>query len=502
MKPPLRVPTVVAAIATVLCASGCWAQSPSNRGAATSAFAPAEVRQLRDFGAAGDGRTDDTAALRRAFANSDRYCLDGGGRRYRVAGTLRVQKSFCLRNAVLLQSLVPLDTRPYITASCPSIPAASSVVDCGDPVVPASEAAQLRASLSLRTLLIRPDRPDETLGVTLDHVKIDRGRYPEGGSRTDAAGIYLEGGDGVDLRNVEITGAGKGYGLLVLRSRNVTVDNLWVHDLVWAPYPGDPPLSPDRVAATGWNVVPIHEFRAAGQGGAPASKFYGVRVQEQITCASFSEVENVVIRNPRISRCMARFEGGDLPWQADGLDISRSSSNVSVDGPVIDSTWEGMDVVADGKGVDGLSITNARISNSFGFGLKLGYKLHNARISNAIVSNAGIAGVVIYGPVDGVTISGAQISGVGVLSANGRTLVPWRAQTHSGITVQEGRTGVGAAQATPHNVLIEGVTVANAPGAPSYDFGISNKGGVNVRVRAFHAGGFSRAATVGVPAAQ
>ena len=490
---------VVAVLAALLTATGCWAQSPSTRAAAAAAagFAPGMVRQLRDFGAVGDGQTDDTAAIRRAFTNSDQYCLDGGGRTYRVVGTLRVRKNFCLRNITLLQSAVPIDTRPYITASCPGIPAASSVVDCGDPVIPSGELGQLRSSLSVRTLLIRPEGEGQTIGVTLDHVKIDRGRYPAGGSRTDAAGIYLQGGDGVNLRNVEVTGAGKGYGLMVIRSRNVTVDNLWVHDLVWAPYPGDPPLSADRVEAIGWNVVPIHEFRAAGQAGVAAPKFYGVRVQEQIVCASFSEVQNVVIRNPRISHCMARFQGGDLPWQADGLDISRSSTNVTVDHPVIDSTWEGMDIVADGNGVDGLSIIDPQISNAFGFGLKLGYELRNARVTNPVVSNAGIAGIVIYGPVDGVTISGAQISGVGTVAANGRTFVPWRSEAHSGIAVQEGRTGAGNGLATPRDVLIDGVTVVRSPGGPAYDFAVSNKGG-GVRVRGLRANGFSRAPAVGV----
>jgi len=472
-------------------ASGCRAQRPTSQRTSPTAFAPSETRRLRDFGAAGDGRADDTAALTRALSNADWYCLDGEGRTYRVAGTLRVQSSLCLRNLTIIQSLAPFDTRPFITHSCPVELNASAVSDCGDPELPAAAMAHLEKSLSVRTLLIRSDK-GTPVRVVLDHVKVIRGLYPEGGSRTDSAGIWLEGADAADLRNVEVTGDGKGYGLIVLRSRNLHVDDLWIHDIVWSPYAGDAPLSRDRVAAVGWNSVPIHEFRQAGRDGARASKFYGVRVQEQVTCALFSEVQDVTIRNPRISHCMARFQDGDLPWQADGLDISRSSSNVRVDGAVIDSTWEGMDVAGNGDGITGLVISNPRVSNSFGFGLKFGYHLRNARITNAVVTNSGIAGIVLYGPVSGVTVAGAQIEGVGQLTSNGRTFVPWLKQTHSGIRIDEGSRGTEAAGMTPRDVTLDNVDVGSSNGA-RYEFGLLNTGGSNVRIRAFRARGFSRA---------
>jgi hypothetical protein len=494
----MRCPAFVTAVAFGLAASGCRAESSTGRDASTGAFTAAAVHNLREFGALGDGRADDTAALRRAFANSDRYCLDGEGRIYRVNGTLEAQKNFCLRNAVLVQTLAPFDTSPYIRRSCPSDLDASAVVDCGDPAIPPEDIARLKNSLSVRTLLIRPGQGDGSIRVILDHVKVDRGRYPEGGSRTDSAGIYIQGGDPVDLRNVEVTGSGKGYGLIVLRSRNVNVDSLWVHDLVWAPYPGDTPLERAHVAAIGWNSVPIHEFRPAGRDGAQASKFYGVRVQEQITCALFADVQNVTIRNPRISRCMARFVDGDLPWQTDGLDISRSSSNVVVDAPVIDSTMEGMDVVANGSGIDGLQIRNPRVFNSFTFGLKIGKQLRNPRITNAVVQNAGIAGIVIYGPVVGAVVEGADISGIGTISVAGKGFVPWPRQPHSGIRIDEGTSGTGTARSTPRDVDIENVDVSKGAGVPAYDFGILNKGGTGVRVHGLRVTGFSKAPTLGV----
>jgi hypothetical protein len=490
---------LLAAATSGLMASGCRAQGPENGRTARNALAVSETHSLREFGAFGDGRTDDTAALKHAFAKADHFCLDGEGRTYRVTGSLRAESDFCLRNVVIVQSLAPFDTRPFITRSCPVEPNASAVVDCGDPAVPPAALAQLGNSLGVRTLFIRSDK-GTPIRVLLDHVKVVRGLYPEGGSRTDSAGIWLEGAANAILRNVEITGGGKGYGLIVLRSSNVKVDNLWVHDIVWSPYAGDAPLSRGRASAIGWNSVPVHEFRQAGKGGANGSKFYGVRVQEQVTCALFSDVRNVRIRNPRISRCMARFEDGDLPWQADGLDISQSSSNITVDAPVIDSTWEGMDVVGNGSGIDGLVINNPRVSNSFGFGLKLGRQVRDARIVNPTISNAGIAGIVLYGAVSGASISGAIISGVGQLSAGGGTFVPWKKESHSGIRIQEGPTGVGAGRVAPQNVTIDD---ANVRGQSSgYDFGLLNTGGTDVHVRGLRAMGFKKAAAAGVPTAQ
>jgi len=409
-----------------------------------------------------------------------------------VSGTLRVDKDLCLRNLTLVQSFVPFDTAPYIRDACPQTLDTSAIVDCGDPAIPSDAVARLRESLSVRTLLIRPAKGASGIRVTLDHVKVDRGPYPDSGSRADSAGIWLQGADRADLNNVEITGGGKGYGLMLLRSSNVTVNNLWIHDLVWSPYRGEAPLTQATVAAAGWNSIPIHEFRAAGEDGAKASKFYGVRVQEQITCAVFSQVRTLTISNPRISRCMARLADGDIPWQADGLDIAQAASNVTVDGAIIDSTWNAMDIVANGGGIDGLTISNIRASNSFTYGLKLGYRLRNARITNAVVTNSGIAGIVLYGPVAGVEVNGAQIDGVGLLAANGRTFVPWPRQEHAGIRIDEGSRGTEAAGQTPHDVSIEDVTVGT-PNGSRYDFGLLNKGGSNVRIHGFRAMGFSRA---------
>jgi hypothetical protein len=381
----------------------------------------------------------------------------------------------------LVQAAVPADTTPYIVRGCPPVQDPSAVVDCKDPPVPLDKLAGLWASLSIRTLLIR-SADDHRLRVNLSRVKIDRGPYAEQGSRSDSAGIWLDGASRVDFRDVEITGNGKGYGLQITNARNVTLTNLWVHDLVWAPYRGDRDLSETTVDGAGWNSVPIHEFREQKRGQSGAAKFYGVRIQEQLTCVSLANVRHVRVDNVRIERCMARFDSGNLPWQADGLDIGRSSSDVVVNGAKIDATWEGVDVVAGGSGIDGLVIDDLTVFNSFSFGLKMGYRLRDARISAVKVDGAGLSGIVIYGPVRDVRLSRVSIQNVGTVGAERGRYSPWPAGNRAGLRID------GTADSSPENIVVEDMAVSGRP--REFEFGVLNTGGRRVQLVDFQALGF------------
>jgi hypothetical protein len=482
-------------ITSLACGAAARRAQPTEPSPGSGPFLPGVTRGLSEFGAVGNGRADDTAALKRAFEESDHYCLDGGGHSYRVFGTLRVTKSLCLRNATLVQASAPVDTRPYIHRNCATLKDPSALKDCGDPSIPPGTVPPLWRSLTVRTLFIRPggDKPVE---VNLDRVKIDRGGHPEGGSRTDSAGIWLDQADRVDFHNVEITGDGKGYGLLVTNARNVTLNNLWAHDLIWAPYRGDTPLSESRATAVGWNSVPIHEFREAGRGGAGAAKFYGVRIQEQLACVSLQHVQHVRLENTRIERCMARFATRDLPWQADGLDLGGSSSDIQVDRAHIDSTWEGVDVVANGDGIEKLSISDLFVSNSFSFGLKMGYELRDARVTRLNIADAGLSGIVIYGPVRQAWVSNAFIQDIGIVRSATGSYSPWPPGNRAGIRIDEGAGANGTGSFTPSNIILEDITVLGSPA--SYDFGILNTGGTNIHLVRFRAEQFSRARASGV----
>lgn len=470
-------------------AAGCQAQPAAQQPAERGRFAPTQIRSLSSFGAIGDGRANDTEALKRSLADSDLYCIDGGGRTYRVVGSLRAAKDLCLRNLTLVQAATPVDTGRYIVRDCPQVEDPSALIDCKDPVVPPDQLNRLMDSLSIRTLLIRPggDRP---IRVNLDRVRIDRGPFAEQGARSDSAGIWLDQADRVDFRDVEITGNGKGYGLQITNARNVTLTNLWVHDLVWAPYRGDRLLSRAAVAAAGWNSVPIHEFRERRSDGPAVAKFYGVRIQEQLTCVSLSNVSKVRIENVRIERCMARFDSGDLPWQADGLTIGQSSSDVTINGARIDSTWEGVDIVGGGTGIDRLQINDLTVSNSFSFGLKMGYQLRNARVSRLSVRGAGLAGVIVYGPVRDVRISRASIQDTGSLRGTSGSYSPWPRGNRAGIRID------GSAGSEPQDVVVEDADVSGRPS--DMEFGILNTGGKRVQLRRFQTEGASTHSVHGV----
>lgn len=471
--------------------TGCRAQ-PALQDDSGNALGPTATRNLVDFGAVGDGRTDDTIALKRALEGSSNYCIDGGGRTFRVIGTLRAAHDLCLRNVTLLQAAVPVDTTRFIRNRCPAVRDPNSIIDCGDLAVPDSEFGQLWDSLSVRTLLIRPGG-NEPIRVVLENVKIDRGRYAEGGSRSDSAGIWLDGANGVELRNVEITGDGKGYGLFITNSANVSVSGLWIHDLTWAPYRGEAPLSKMRVRSVGWNAAVLHEFREKGRDGATEAKFYGVRVQEQLTCVNLSNVSRVRIDNVRIERCLAQFEDGKIPWQTDGLDIGRSSSDITIRRVRIDSTWEGMDIAAGGTGIQDLILNDITVTNSFSFGLKMGYQLEKARVSKLAVNGAGLSGIVVYGPVRNVSVSSASITRVGLVRNGATDFAPWPAGNRAGVRID------GTPESSPADVLFEDVTVSGNPN--EYEFGILNTGGQRIRTARFtvQGAGSERARGIDLP---
>jgi hypothetical protein len=458
-----------------------------------SPFAPASVRTLASFGATGDGAVDDTVALKAALAQSNRYCLDGQRRVYKVSGTLAVSGNLCLKNATLRQAAQPFDTTRYVSRRCNGKVSPFTASDCGDPEIDRKDVDALHSFLSVRTLLIRPDSPAERIRVHFDHVTIDRGPHPEAGSRQDSAGIWIENGARVDLNEVEITGGGKGFGLLIASSQHITIRNLNVHDLVWAPYKGDRPLIRSDVERIGWNGVPIHEFRAPGQDGATSGKFYETRVQEQITGVMIVRSRHVLIDGGRISHCGALFDTGFLPWQADGLDFGGSSGDIVVRNIAVDSTWEGIDVVANGEGIDGLVLDRPIVRNSFGFGIKLGYSLSRATLVNPIVRGAGLAGIILYGPVKDARITGATISGLGSIALGAARFDPWPNSMRAGLRLDAGSPGTESQGRLPDGVRIENGRVSAGPGDPPFAYGFLNMGASNVVLSKSSAKGYIQA---------
>lgn len=434
-----------AAVALVALSSGC------------SAARESPTLTLVQFGAVGDDRADDTAALQKALAASNGRCLDGEGRNYRVRGTLRAAGDLCLVNTRLRQDVERFDTRPLIRGTCPAVRSADAIASCADPELSRGAPDALKAYLSTRTLLIRPEADAPHISVVLRNVRIDRGDDPSSGARSEAAGIWIGYARSIVLEDVEITGAGKGFGLMIVDAENVSANRLNIHDLVWAPYVGDAELTIPGVKAQGWNTAPIREFRFAGQQGVAADGFFGVRVQEQLSCVMIVRSADVTLRESRIDGCRARFAEGDLPWQADGIGIGESTRRVSIAGVAISDTWEGIDVVGGGSGVSDVTIDRARIDNSFGYGVKGGYALSKVTLSNSRLSNSGLAGVVLYGPVAGATVSRTTVDGVGTVRLGKDMVQPWQ-QERAGVLVEEG-SSAQTATSFPTEVTLDRVIV-------------------------------------------
>jgi hypothetical protein len=454
-------------------------------------FNPPQSRSLASFGAMGDGKADDTAALASALTNSDQFCLDGQNRTYRVSGTLRVSKSLCLRNVRLVQSTPPFDTSPYMGYPCDISQEPSAKWDCGSPVVKAADLPALRAFLNLRTLYIMPPNRIGTLKVNLRNVSIDRGPLSFAGSPDGSAGVWIDSVDSADLDRVEITGGGKGFGLLISNSRNVRITKLSVHDLIWSPYPGERQMGRADIQTVGWNNTKLHEFVSAESSPHGQSKFYTTRVREQLTCVAIQTSSNVTIRRSKVSNCVARLVDGILPWQTDGINIGSSVTNIAItDGTSVSSTWEGLDIVAGGTGVSDLLVDGLTVTDSFGYGIKIGYKTRHVRVIDPQVRRAGIAGIVISGPASDILVKGGNIRDVGIVRDRETVFEPWPTNIRSGIHLDSGTDGTNNIRREPNGVTIQNVSVDTSQGDSHYEVGFRNSGATRTRLITSHARNF------------
>lgn len=162
-------------------------------GYAATRKAPATAAvPLRQFGARGDGVSDDTAALKHALATG--RPLDGGGQVYGVRGDLNAGRSFRgLANCTL---------------------------------------RQLAPTLRVRTLTI-----DGASNFRLANVAFQRGRADdEAGVLRDLienAALWITGCSGFVLDHVTVSGGGFGTGVMISESHGFQVVDLTVRDVVY-----------------------------------------------------------------------------------------------------------------------------------------------------------------------------------------------------------------------------------------------------------------------------
>ena len=431
---------------------------------------------LRSMGAKGDGVTDDLAAIEAALKQSAGQPVDGEGLTYAVHGSVHVRVAVDLSNATLVQTMGRVDTTKFIRSTqnttAPSVMPAEALTKmvngvpllrydgvatyAEDPLVTGSDLEAIRAMLNIRTLFIYGTEK-QPVSVKLTKVKILRGNHPEAGMHSNSAGLYLVDATPIYLKEIEITGDGKGAGLYLNRCAKVRMDGLNIHDIHWAPYAGDVTFSGEVLGRDfGWNNSPIYDFDER------AGRFIRVRVQEQLTGMTIGNCEDVELINSRIERIGTRVDGKFLPWQADGVTVGGVKGLVMKD-CVITNTWEGIDLT--GKGADGFLQENIRISDSFAYGFKYAHPQKNGKVINCTSERAGFRSFTIGSECENIEFINCAALETGV----------------QGYWVRPGRPSNGIAgfelgfdkTHSPRNITLKDCRAENVQSPETLDFGFS-----------------------------
>src|SRR4051812_6408000 len=131
-----------------------------------------DLLTLRSLGAVGDGQTDDRAAITAALTRAQGAPIDGEGLTYAVRGNIEVATSIDFRNARLVQTMNPPDTRAFFeekgafavkpaeamlktVKGMPVLRPDGEGTYAGARVPSAAELPALTAGIVLRTLAIR-----------------------------------------------------------------------------------------------------------------------------------------------------------------------------------------------------------------------------------------------------------------------------------------------------------------------------------------------------------
>jgi hypothetical protein len=172
--------------------------------------APAREQRSVDplsFGARGDGKSDDLAALKKAFAyaNGAGLPVDGGDRLFAVRGNLTISGA----------------NRPWIGAL---------------------RLKQLDPGSGRKTLHF-----DKCEGIRIGSLQIDVGSARALGDMTSSGGLWIDGGSNHDVRNVEVFGHGKNSLIVIWGTSSSVFDALTARDAVF-----DDPKAGDDVVQGIW----------------------------------------------------------------------------------------------------------------------------------------------------------------------------------------------------------------------------------------------------------
>jgi hypothetical protein len=401
--------------------------------AAVSAEAPASIIYLRDRV---DFRDTDAAPELQALFNAStptRVCFDGSRNdgskgRLRVVGTITVRRSLCLKNVLLVQSMpVPaIITSGDLIESENIEPerilgAADAITYVQDDFASDVEHSQILSFLNTRTLQIITTDP-----VILENVIVDRGLNTFSGSE-GSTGIWIDGANPVILKTVEVKGHGMGKGVLINKASNVTIYDLWIHDLLWSPYPGDLPLDFDRHKSINYNNASIYLYNPT------IKKFQRTRLRENIIGLQIMNSHKVDIKKLTVERLGAQFPVvGFVAYQTDGFDLL-NTTDFKLHDSSFKHTWEGIDFGYEGAGgVDPAGslceVRDVDFEDSFSNGLKFrGAGYTKCNVINSTSTYQGFAGLAIGTPIQEILVHGLKSSNTGYyrLLTNGEIIKPW-----------------------------------------------------------------------------
>jgi len=449
---------------------------------------------LRSLGAVGDGETDDRAAIEAALTHAAGATVDGEGATYAVHGNIAVHNDVDIRNATFVQTMMPVDIRDYVPSATgkgslsveppqalramvgnlPMLSPQGVATYTEDATLSDEQANALLRTINLNTLAITGEK-HKPVSVRMENIKVNRGKYPETGS-DDCAGVFLSHASPIVMRNVEITGNGKGAGISMRDCSVATLEGINVHDMIWAPFVGDNVLQ-DLTAKSikedfSWNDFPLYSFDRQRK------KFVRMRVREQLAGILVVDSHDVQIIDATIERLQTTIDGRLYPLQADGL-TANGGSNLTVRNCKFADVWEGIDMT--GRLIDGIVCEDCSATNTLTFGFKLAHPKRNARLINCTSYGAGNSAFVMEAEVENVEFINCRALETG---ANGY----WMRDDGSRLATIKGFSlDANPALPTPLRVTFENCTAINQAHPHTLDFGFLCGAGIDPAARGIRA---------------
>lgn len=428
------------------------------------------ANSVLQLGAKGDGITDDSRVLESIFKSNPGICYDGENKEYLVNQIVKIENDLCLQNFQFVRQVENLDLSAYMKSA--RLVLDSNQVDVSsintndhnfleDEIeLDTDTKAKMMNYINQRMLLVR-GRSAEKINVQLTNVSFNKGSNYEAGSRTDSAALWIDNAKSIQLKNVQVSGAGKGHGIFIIASENIRLENIYIHDLIWQLYDEEVPLSFSSLERYQQNNLPIFNYSPTH------NKFAYQRSQEQINGLFIVSSKNVELLGIRVERVGAMVEGEFYPWQADGISLV-DIEGLRIAHAIIDNTWEGIDL---GGASKDFLLEDLEISNSHAFAVKIPHTADGGVVRNSVIRNSGYSGVVLAGVVKNIVLDNILVEDTGLFVSEDRVHLPWvKLGTIAGYRIM----GADEAENRPANIEFTHCIAENLVGNDLMKFGFLN----------------------------